>query len=160
MSLPEVVMWGVVLLVGVPASLNNATALALLAAWAFGEWFVWYFVNTDPTILYRWTDMWVVTVILSKPPGLERWWRGPLTLLVTRTRCDLIILAIIAVMWTIYDAAISEWTRYWLLWGLTFAQFMAAGYEAAGSFYASWRRVRYRNDRPPHALKLAWGRHG
>lgn len=159
------VMWGVVFVFGVSASWQarwyNRTAFALTAAWALSDWWAFRTGVNMPFAMYRLTDMVVMTAILCKPPHFPpmSWVQKLPAILASRTLSDQIILAIYVAAWVTYDAPISEWSRYWILWGLAIAQFIAAGCEAAHAFYATRGGTSARNGQPLGMLRLAWGRY-
>lgn len=143
MTTAGIIMWGVVLLVGLPSAWRNATALALVASWAIAQW--WWLVTGDniPLAVYFLCDTAVMAVILAKP---------------ARAWSDGVVLTIFLPMWVLYVAPLTDHDRWWLLWGLAIAQFMAVGCQGARGLLAA-AKGRNDNEAPPGALRFAWGRH-
>ena len=142
MSLPAIIMLAVVLLVGVPSAVRisprerprvtllNPTAAALVIAWLVPEW--WWLRSGDslPVHLYFYTDLFVMFVLCAKA-----WVRRA-------TAWDIAIMAIFPVMWLYYfDGQIGAAHKWYALFLLTLAQFLAAG---ADPFFA-WLEPRAAN---------------
>lgn len=135
MALPEIIILLVVLAVGIPSSWRNPTAGALVLAWVAGR--VAYIVTGDslPVEFYLYPDIFVLGVIMAKreayscPPdgNTEQHLRS---VLLCRTRQDRIIMLIFPLMWLLYYVDIHPFYKWYALWALAIAQFLAAGWEA------------------------------
>lgn len=141
MSWPELVILGVVLLVGVPAAFRNPTAAALVASWAFGE-AVWLITGDNlPLKAYVIADITVLAVIICKPclfRGPYRDWLHQLRCIFDeRTIWDQIIVASFPIMWGLYIAAVGDKFKWYALWALAIVQLLASGGEALQSWLAA-----------------------
>lgn len=140
MTLPELVMMGVVAFVGLPSAWRNPTAAALVASWAFG--YVVYLATGNGLALkfYFMADIAVIAVIyICKPEARSlrpyaSAWRRFVAILLERSPWDRIVLGIFPLAWLAYVANIGDYYRYWVLWVLAAAQFLAAGGEAVHSW--------------------------
>lgn len=141
MTWPELVILGVVLLVGVPASFRNPTAAALVASWAFGQG-VWLATGDNlPLRAYVMTDIAVLVVVACKPlkfrgpyTSIRRQFRG---VFIERSAWDRIVIAIFPVMWALYVLTVGDKFKWYALWALAIIQILAAGGEALQSWLAA-----------------------
>jgi hypothetical protein len=130
MSLPAAFMLAVVLLVGVPSAvrvrlkerprltLRNPTAAALVISWAAGEWAWLRTGNNLPLGVYFGADLFVMSVIC-----LKAWARR-------NTGWDAAVMLIFPMMWLYYfDQQIGLYHKWYALYFLLLAQFLAAGAE-------------------------------
>lgn len=159
MTLPEIVMWTVVAVVGVPSMWRNPTAAALVLAWLAGQGI--YLVTGDnlPVEYYVFPDAVVIAVIASKfewcnLAPYRGLWHQLSCLLLERSPADRIVLAIFPLMWLLYLSPLDPFHTWYALWGLVLAQFVAAGIEA----FQSYRRGADAADQPdePGALLIAY----
>jgi hypothetical protein len=74
------------------------------------------------------------------------------------TPCDRIVLGIFPLVWIVYVLTISDFARWWLLYALSMAQFVATGAEA----YTEWRKAKASSepDIPSSGLMFAVARAG
>lgn len=163
MTWPQIVMWLVVAGIGVPAAAYNRTALALVLSWALAE-VVWR-VTEDPLpiFLYILCDYAVLLVIFIKPERVDcfpyRTLRDQIKALwIERHIGDRYVLMIFPLMWITYVAPVSDYYRWWTLWGLVIAQFVAAGWEA----FITWRSKSKgtKAETPPGTLRWGFAGHG
>lgn len=144
MTIPQLIIWAVVFGIGVPSAWRNPTAAALVIAWLAGE--AIYRITGDNLAVqfYLFPDIFVIAMIMAK---LER------------SAADRVILAIYPVCWVFYVAAVEPVTKWYLLWGLTIAQFLAAGWESFSLYRRSHRAA---SDKPdnPGTLLVAYGSGG
>lgn len=119
MTLPEIIIWATVIVVGVPSAWRNPTAAALVMAWIAGQ--AIYMVTGDnlPTEFYVFPDLFVIAVVASKA---------------MRTNADWVVLAIFPICWVLYVADISAFHKWYALWALTLAQFLVMGAETLSRF--------------------------
>lgn len=163
MTWPEIVMWLVVAGVGMPAAAFNRTAFALTVSWAAGQG-VWLTTGESlPISLYILCDYAVLLVIFTKPERVDcspyRDLRAQLMALWTeRQMGDRYVMAIFPLMWTAYLAPVGDHYRWWTLWVLAIAQFVAAGWEALIEW--RFRRRGVTVETPPGALRLGLAGHG
>lgn len=150
-------MWLVVAGIGVPAAAYNRTALMLVLSWALAE-VVWR-VTEDPLpiFLYILCDYAVLLVIFIKPERIDCFPYLTLrdqikALWIERQVGDRYVLAIFPFMWITYLAPVNDYYRWWTLWALAIAQFVATGWEA----FTIWRLNRRGNEAetPPGAFRL------
>lgn len=162
MTIPELIMWTVVLGIGIPAALRNWTALALCGAWLFAE-IMWRLTGDNlPINLYFFADFAVLLVIFIKPEVRDlspyRSFSDQMKALwLERSLSDGIIASIFPLMWIVYVADIGDFYRWWVLWGLVQLQFFAAGWEAFSLWIAN-RKVR--STKLPGLFKLGLAGHG
>lgn len=155
MTLPELVIWLVVAVVGIPSAWRNPTAAALVLAWFAGQGF--YLVTGDnlPVEFYLFPDVTVIAVIMAKHEHCNLApYRGTLhqlkCLLLERAPADRIILLIFPICWGLYVADIDPFYKWYALWGLSITQFLTAGVEA----FLSYRRDAEAAASPPHQGSL------
>jgi hypothetical protein len=144
-------MMGVVALVGLPSALildvrhrkvywRNPTAAALVLSWAFG--FLIYLKTGNGLALkfYFMADIAVIAAIYickHEERNLRPYrnaWHQLQCFLLERSLWDRIVLCIFPLAWIAYIANIDAYYRYWTLWVLAVAQFLAAGGEALHSW--------------------------
>jgi len=167
MSWPELLMLGVVLAVGVPAAFRNPTAAALVAAWAFAQG-VWLATGDNlPLRAYIVTDIAVLAVIYCKRlrwrGPYRNWWHRLQSILLEPNGWDRVVILIFPVMWMLYIVSMNERAKWFALFWLAIAQFLAAG----GGALQSWLIARKANAEqppatgPPAVYRWALGRgHG
>lgn len=152
MTVPEIVTWAIVLGVGVPAALRNATAAALVIAWAVAQAF-WLLTGDNlPLDLYLVADIGVIAVICGKATVREGCRAYPTISEQLRcmwralTACDRLIIGLyLFAAWPVYTSGLHPYYQWWALLCITIAQFLLAGIEAA----AGWRRARSQQTEPP-----------
>lgn len=143
MTIPAIIMFGVVFAVGIPSALRNPTALALVIAWMAAE--AWGLGAGDslPVQFYPFLDIFVIAMIMAKDE---------------RSVPDRFVLLVFPICWALYVANVHPFYKWYLLWGLTIAQFLAAGWDA----FSSSRRVTAVRDPSETTsgdlFRLAWGR--
>jgi hypothetical protein len=133
MTLPHILMWVVALVVGLPAAWKNPTAGALVLCWVFSEGLFWLTGNNLAVAYYAYPDAFVIAIIFAKPahcdldpPGLL----GEIKcLLLERSPCDRIIMLSYPLVWILYAAEISDYSKWWSLWVIAVAQFFVAAWE-------------------------------
>lgn len=135
MTIPELVIWAVVLAVGIPSAWRNPTAFALVLCFIASK--ALYLITGESLALeyYLFPDIMVIAVVMSKPEHCNLApYRSTLhqlkCLLLERSPADRIVLMIFPVMWALYVADISAFSKWYALWGLSIAQFIAAGVES------------------------------
>ena len=162
MSWPEVLIHAVVLLVGFPAATRNATAAALCLSWLFGQSIWWITGDNLPLRYYLLADLTVLAVIYMKTPArdlfpyrsfshqLAAFW-------LERSMSDRIVLGIFPIMWALYALPVSEYHRWWGLYWLCIAQFIAAAHEALQPYFAARKaNAGKQPDSPSARLEYAW----
>lgn len=134
MSLPAIIMWVVVLAIGIPSAWTNPTAAALVICWIFGEAIYVLTGDSLPVEYYAYPDIFVLAVILAKPEHCRHEARGAWQwlkcILLERSPADRVVMLIFPVMWIAYVSDMGARDKWFLLWGLTIAQFLAAGWES------------------------------
>lgn len=133
MTFPEAILWTIVLAVGVPSAWWNPTAGALVLCWILGEAIYLVTGNNLPTTYYVFGDVLVLMVIFAKAEharpliGL----RHQLWEILKDAECrDRFVLLIFPLMWLLYAVPIHPYYKWWSLYFLVIAQFLAAGWEA------------------------------
>jgi hypothetical protein len=158
MTAPEIIAYAAVLFIGIPSMLRNWTAVALVGSFLVIH-FAWILTGTGSLALDIIADYAVVIAIFLKveardcsPFAIWGQFRGCWREL---GRADKIVLALFAPAWTAYAIDISDWLRYWILWGAGMLQFAAAGVEA----FAVWRGARGGKQLGAHPADpvLRWG---
>lgn len=137
MSWPAIVMWLVIACVGVPSAWRNSSALALLLSWLMGET-AWLMTGDSlPLSVYFMADVAVIAIIYAKAirhAGVKTYYdtRRQLAGLVSDlTVFDRWIVAIFLLgAWPLYLLDLDPRSKWFLLWGLTIAQFLLACAEA------------------------------
>lgn len=164
MTTPELVILAIVVVIGIPSATWNPTAAALVISWIVGE--VVYLItgNNLPTTIYLFPDFFVLAVIMAKAEAFDcRPYRGTWhqlrCILLERSGADRVVMAIFPVMWLLYVADIHPFYKWYALWSLTIAQFLAVGWESIAQFHRAGA-VSARRDHPSrHEFsRLAWGR--
>lgn len=131
-------MMMLVVVVGLPSAWRNPTALALVLSWAFG--YVIYLATGDAPELkyYVMADIAVLVIIICKPlqfHGPYENWRHQLQcFFLERSIWDRAVVLIFPLVWVFYVVNISEFARYWALYGLYGAQLLASSGEALQSW--------------------------
>lgn len=126
-------MWGIVLAVGVPSSWWNPTAGALVLCWVLGEAIYTITGDSLPLLYFLLGDMLVLMVIFAKA---EHWrpflgiGRHLKHILRDRFSTDRILLLMFPAVWALYAAPLHPFYKWWALYALAVAQFLAAGWEA------------------------------
>lgn len=144
MTLPELVMLAVVIFAGMAASPWNVTAAALTASWAIAQG-VWLATGDNlPLTVYMMCDIAVLGLIYCKPPvrclcPYKNKRDQAVAIITQKSIGDRVVILIFPVMWAFYIAPISDFLRWWMLYGLAVAQFMAAGIET-GLKLLAWHR--------------------
>lgn len=159
---PALIMWAVVFCIGVPSGWRNPTAAALVIAKIAG--WGWYQISGDnlPVDFYIFPDIMVLAVIMAKPEwcNLQPYrnvWHQLQCVLLERSHADRIVMVTFVIMWGIYVMDLHPYYKWWALYWLVIAQFLAAGWEAF-----SPRPCKAVSDRPETTsgdeLRFAWGR--
>lgn len=165
MQLADVIMHGLVLGVGVPAMWKNRTAGALVVAWSLGQ-ALWLLTGDNlPLRAYWLIDLAVILAIYTKPDAEDCWPYNGLgqqfmALWRERTMWDRIVVGIFLIMWVFYLVPVGDTPRFWALWWLAAAQFLAAGGEALSIFLKERRAKAPAKETPPGALRLGLAVHG
>lgn len=157
MSTPAAIFFLCVLVVGLPASLRvhgfsvrvrNATALAIVATWLFGQLIYALTGEWLPLQAMVLQDMVVVATMFAKQdwqdcspyPTLRRqivcFW-------LERSPWDRAILALFAPAWLLYAPILDPLTQFWTLWSIGLAQLMLAGAEA----FHLWQKTKANSSR-------------
>lgn len=165
MDIPEGILAGVALLVGVRSAWWNPTAGALVASWAFGFVMLHVFgiwLTRDQLVYCDWA---VIAFIAGKPAtcdlrpykGLIHWLRCRF---LERSKYDVCIVGLFLPAWIVYATPLSDFVFYWSLWTIAVLQFVIAGAEA---FYKR-REYRMTNAAAPELpsaglefSRPAWG---
>ena len=133
MSLPQAILWAIVLVVGLPSSWWNPTAGALVLCWVFSEGLFWLTGNNLAVAYYAYPDVFVIAVIFAKRAHCDLdphdMFGEIKCLLLERSPCDRIILLSYPVCWWLYAADISDYSKWWSLWIIAIAQFLVAAWE-------------------------------
>jgi hypothetical protein len=161
-TLPEIVMWTVVVGVGLPAAFLNRTALVLSGTWLLAEVVCRKTGTNLPILLYFVLDYLVLLVIFTKPEirdlsPYRTFFDQMKALWKEHSPNDIVVAGIFPLMWIVYVADIGD-HRWWVLWGLVQLQFFAAGWEALSLFRSGRKSVRDAN--PPGLLRLGLAGHG
>jgi len=135
----EIILAAVVLLIGVPSARRNPTAAALVGAWFVTK--VIYLVTGDslPVQFFVFPDIGVITIILCKPEyqPCEEYrsiWHQLWCILAERSPSDRVVMLIFPIEWGIYVSTLGAVSVWWLLWGLSILQFLAAGAEPLAEY--------------------------
>lgn len=166
MTWPHFIIYAVVIGVGLPATLRNPTAGALVVNWTVGE-FAWMITANDlPLKVYFMADVAVITVICIKAIRREDCRIYPtlreqmICLGRALTIWDRWIAAsYIFVVWPVYILEMDARTKWFLLWSLVIAQFLLAAGEAIYSMLG-YTNGRVTPNRPPGGSGLAYARGG
>lgn len=150
MSLTALIMLAAVLLVGVPSAIRirlgerprvtirNPTAAALVISWLSAEFYWLRTGDNMPLSIYFVADLFVMVVLC-----LKAWARRA-------TIWDMLIMAIFPMMWLYYfDQEIGAYHKWYALYFLALAQFLAAGAEP----FFSWLEPRLVKAQEPAATK-------
>lgn len=142
----------------------NATSAALTASWAIGQG-IWLATGDNlPLTVYVMCDIAVLAVIFLKPaahvrfPYRDRFDQAK-ALLLEKSLSDRVVMLIFPVMWALYIAPVSDFTRWYFLWGLAIAQFLAAGAATAAGL-KSFRGQRGKFPPPPWVFRMGWEKAG
>lgn len=139
MSIPAIVMWAVVALIGIPSAWKNPTAAALVLSWIAGEVVFLLTGNNLPVEYYLYPDIFVIGVIFAKPDyrcsEYESAWRQFLCLTLERSPSDRCVLLIFPIMWVTYVAPIDPYYQWWILWAAAILQFLFASTESLERFW-------------------------
>lgn len=140
--LPEIIIWAVVFVIGVPSAWRNPTAAALVISWIFGELVYLFTGDNLPINFYLYPDIFVLAVIMAKPEACNlrpyiNVWHQLKCLLLERSPSDRFVMAIFPVMWAIYVSGLQPYYTWWLLWSLVILQFLFASAESIEKFWRS-----------------------
>jgi hypothetical protein len=135
MSLPELVLWAVVLAVGIPSAWRNPTAGALVLCWVVSQTIYALTGNGLAVEYYAYPDIFVIAVIFAKREYCNlRPYRSTFhqlaCVVLERSPADRFILLSYPVVWYFYTATSTPHLQYWALYLLSVAQFLAAGAES------------------------------
>jgi hypothetical protein len=155
MTWAEVLMFGAAIS-AMFAARRNATATALVLAFFTIQ--VWWFaggeVLDDPGTMFM-IDFAVVVWIFVKAVMRCRD-ESALQCVAKLTLWDRLILALFLFgTWPTYVANVSDYHRWYALWGIAMAQFLLADIEA----FLDWRRAKASSEpgiHPPGVLRAAW----
>jgi hypothetical protein len=142
MSLPHIIMWAIVLVVGVPSAWRNPTAGALVLCWVVSEGVYSLTGNGLATEFFLFPDFVVIAVIAMKPevcnfrPYISAWHQAK-CLLLERSVPDRIVLLLFPVAWYFYAADIAPYYQWWALWWISVVQYLVAGFEGFSKIYRS-----------------------
>lgn len=140
--LPEIIIWTIVFVVGVPSAWRNPTAAALVISWIFGELAYIFTGDNLPINFYLYPDIFTLAVIMAKPEACNlRPYQSTLhqlkCLLLERSPSDRMVMLIFPLMWTIYVSGLHPYYVWWLLWSLVILQFLFASAESIEKFWRS-----------------------
>jgi hypothetical protein len=108
-------------------------------------------------------DMFTITLIMCKAivrcpdQDFRTGWEHLRCFVSAPTRWDWIVLAIFPLVWGAYVANVSEYARWWALYGLAMAQFLAAGGEALIEWREAKRAASRGREPPSSGLAFAAG---
>lgn len=160
MSLPAIVMWAVVALIGIPSAWKNPTAAALVISWIVGEVVFLATGNNLPVELYLYPDIFVIAVIFCK----REWqacddygstWHQFLCLTIERSPADRCVLFFFPIMWAVYVAPIDAYSQWWILWSAVILQFLFASAESLEMFWRA-RREQITPSSSDNVSRFAW----
>lgn len=159
MSNAELVYAAVVLFVGLPASVKNGTAAALVICYLFmqGSYYGLHFVY-PPSVLVL-ADCTVIAVIYCKRPAHDLYpYRDGKAQLAAfwfeLSYWDRLIIGLFALGWAFYALAADPW---WPLYWISLAQLIAAAFEA----YETYRSTHNAGTAAPDSsagLEFRWTR--
>lgn len=158
----DFILWAVALAVGFPAAWRNPTALALLGALIVTKAIYLATGNGLAVDYYIFPDVAVLAVIFAKREFCNlRPYRSTLhqlkCVLLERSPADRVVMLIYPLEWTIYCSSMHDYYVWWLLWGLSIIQFLAAGWEG----FPKLRSTRAVSETPHSSddvfRRLAWG---
>lgn len=172
MTTPEIIFLALVIVLGVPASLRNPTAVGLALAFLAVP-AMWHLTTWGKALLED--DFWrvyvslildsmVVAIIYMKPPAFDLY---PYATQRDYLRAafwfelsywDRIVLGIYPFVWFTYVASVSEHARWWTLYWCALAQLLAATGESAENFLKR-RKANAANkgpDNPSPGAMLSW----
>lgn len=141
MSTPALFLWAIVFVVGIPSAWSNPTAGALVISKIAG-WAIYQITGDNlPVEYYLFPDIFVLAVIFSKHEHAclhlyRSVWHQLKCVMFERSPCDRLIVLIFLAMWILYVADVHPYYKWWSLFWLVVAQFLAAGAE---SFLNCWR---------------------
>lgn len=162
MSLPELIMFGIVLAVGFPSAWRNLTAAALVGAYLVSQGLWALGVVLDYSEMFM-IDIAVIALIACKTVRACREleyrspWHQARCLFTDNSLADRLILASFPLgVWPAYLLNVSDFARWWMLWTIALAQLLAAGAEA----YSEWRPAKAPVSVPDTpssgSLRAAW----
>lgn len=160
MTLPHIVMWLVVAVVGIPSAWRNPTAAALVLCWIFSEGLFAFTGRGLAVEYYSYPDCIVLAVIFAKPEHCNQGmyqstWHQFKCLLIERSPSDRAVMLIFPVMWWAYVADIHDFYRYWILWGGAILQFLFASSESIELFWRA-RREQITPSSSDNISRFAW----
>lgn len=140
--LPEIFIWAVVFVIGVPSAWRNPTAAALVISWIFGELVYLFSGNNLPVDFYLYPDILVLAVIMAKPEACNlrpyrNVWHQLSCVLLERSPADRMVMLIFPVMWAFYVSGLDPYYVWWTLYGLVILQFLFASSESVEKFWRS-----------------------
>ncbi len=158
-------MWAVVLTIGLPAARLNPTAVALVVAKLFG-WAIYRITGDNlPVEYYAFPDIFVIAMIMAKEEHCNRMpyrstWHQLKCLLLERSPGDRAVLLAFPLMWCLYAANLHPYYKWWALYYLVLAQFLAVGAETFINLSRASKAASDASDKPPSGglYRLAWGR--
>lgn len=155
MTLPHLILWGLVLVVGLPSAWKNPTAGALVLAYLVAE------IGLPPAY-FVFPDIFTVGVIFAKGryhPCPDYWelstWQQLKCILSERTPSDRFIMLSFPLAWFFYSPILSS-TQWWCLFYIAVAQFLAAGWEAVSPYLRRHAEVANRPPVDPGPLLIAY----
>jgi hypothetical protein len=134
-SQPEAFMLVVVALLGLCAGWRNVTAGALVASYLAVMVPYWGWGISFPTPVGVLFDATVIMAMFCKAPAFHCLPYGTLGaqfcwLWLERSYWDRFVIALFGASWLVYLAPVSAADRWWPLWTIALAQYLAAGGEA------------------------------
>ena len=153
MTAQEIILLGVVAVVGLPSAWKNPTAAALCLSWIFCK--VLYLATGDGLAVeyYLLPDIFVLAIIFAKPDyhhydlcGGD--WHQLKCLWLERSPADRAVMSLFPIVWLTYVAAISPFLQWQMLWGAAILQFLFASAESLEALHS--RRGADAAHRLPH----------
>jgi hypothetical protein len=162
MTGPELLFAAVVVIAGVPAARYNATAAGLVISYVFVQSAYAISGVVWPIHLFVFIDLAVLTIIYCKPPAYDCWPYRNMghqlrSMWFERSIWDRIVIAAFPLCWAAYSLPLSDFSRWWALYFLSLAQFIAAGGEAF-HVYRTCRPAKAAKppDTPSSGFEFAW----
>jgi hypothetical protein len=154
----ELIFAAVVFLVGIPAAFRNATAAMLVVAYFVVQFM--YAMTGEPLQVRELlaVDFAIIATIYAKPDIPHPFCREGVryrslschlaAFWLEKSTWDRIVLGCFPLMWWAYFFAPSPHVQWWVLWGASLAQFLAAGSESLTKHISTREAKRGRSDVP------------
>ena len=157
MTAAELILLAVVIGIGLPSARFNATAAALVIAYLFSKGIYWVTGNGLAVQFYVFPDILVLAVIFAKPEWCSQQpyrgvWHQLGCVLLERSPSDRLVMLIYVLAWALYVCPMDDFHKWWSLWGLSIAQFLAVGAEALDPFRRFAEAIERRHDHPGNLL--------